>query len=129
MKCLQRRGHLWPRRFFMKTFLKVSLLVGAIGYLVALVLLDPEEHACFWHCPFYMLTGLKCAGCGGQRAVHWLFQGDYPRAFAYNPLAVSVAPVYALLYFVKGVSRSVFYWYGWVVLVLGFMVVRNLPLR
>ena len=122
---LQRRGHLWPRRFFVKTFLKVSLLVGAIGYLVALAVFDPEEHSGFWHCPFYMLTGLKCAGCGGQRAIHWLFQGDYPKAFAYNPLAVCVAPIYALLYFVRGISNSILYWYGWVVLILGFMIVRN----
>ena len=109
----------------MKTFLKVILLVGAIGYLVALAAFDPEEHSGFWHCPFYMLTGLKCAGCGGQRAIHWLFRGDYPKAFAYNPLAVCVAPIYALLYFVRGISNSILYWYGWVVLILGFMIVRN----
>lgn len=112
-----------------KTFVRVGLLVGAIAYLAALAMFDPEKYQVFWRCPIYLLTGLKCAGCGGQRAVHWLFCGEYARAFSYNPLAVCFAPAYALLYFVRGVSTSTLYWYGWIVLVLGFMVVRNLPLN
>lgn len=35
-------------------------------------------------CPFKMLTGLSCPGCGTQRALHALFSGNPGEALRYN---------------------------------------------
>ena len=44
-----------------------------------------------------MLTGLKCPGCGSQRAVHALLHADLASAFAHNALLVLSLPYLALL--------------------------------
>ena len=33
---------------------------------------NPSDFKLFPKCPFYVLTGLKCPGCGTQRAIHCL---------------------------------------------------------
>ena len=44
-----------------------------------------------------MLTGLKCPGCGSQRAVHALLHADFAAAWGYNALLVVSVPVVALM--------------------------------
>lgn len=68
-----------------------------IGFLVILFLiiygsLDPATSAWFPKCPFLSLTGYQCAGCGSQRAMHQLLQGQIAQAFHYNPLLVISLP-------------------------------------
>lgn len=104
---------------------KVVALLCAVFYLGALAVLDPETSPVFWVCPIHALTGFKCAGCGGQRAVHALFQGDVLRALDENFLFVALAPLYALVGLVGNLTARTCYWMGWVVLLVGFMVVRN----
>ncbi len=45
-------------------------------------------------CPFLLLTGLYCPGCGGTRAVRSLLRGDLRMSFQYHPLVL-----YAILVF------------------------------
>lgn len=48
-------------------------------------------------CVFHRVTGLPCALCGGTRAARALLQGDVPRAWKLNPLALpAVAALLAL---------------------------------
>lgn len=73
------------------------LLVGLVTYAV----LDPSESILFPKCPFYVLTSLKCPGCGSQRAIHALLNGDIPGAFHFNALLVSSVPLVAVLVYAE----------------------------
>ena len=42
-------------------------------------------------CPFHMLTGFYCPGCGGTRAVTALICGDIVRSFRFHPLVPAAA--------------------------------------
>lgn len=46
-----------------------------------------------------MLTGLPCAGCGSQRAIHALLHLDLSGALRYNFMAVVFIPVIIVLVF------------------------------
>jgi hypothetical protein len=41
-------------------------------------------------CPFRLLTGYPCPGCGGTHAFVALAHGQFGAAWAYNPLAVVI---------------------------------------
>ena len=60
------------------------ILIGAL--LMIYYWFDPSEIELFPKCPFYMLTGLKCPGCGSQRAIHSLLHLDFIGAIRYNLL-------------------------------------------
>ncbi|MDE5438231.1 DUF2752 domain-containing protein [Elizabethkingia meningoseptica] len=66
------------------------LLVGGIGYIF--YRFNPETSGFFLPCPFKLLTGYDCPGCGSQRAVHALLHGDIQQALRYNPLFVIAIP-------------------------------------
>ncbi len=68
--------------------------LGAIG--IVLFAFDPQQVSFFPRCPLYAFTGLQCAGCGSQRALHALSHADLAAAWAFNPLAVAAVP-YMLL--------------------------------
>lgn len=53
--------------------------------------LDPNQQF-FPKCPFFWLTGLKCPGCGAQRAVHYLLHGNLQEAWRVNSLFVLAFP-------------------------------------
>lgn len=46
-----------------------------------------------WGCPFNMLTGLPCPGCGMTRAVNALLHGNWSQAITYHPLS----PAYLII--------------------------------
>jgi hypothetical protein len=112
------------------------LLAGVVGALY--YYLDPARYP-FPRCPFYLLTGLFCPGCGSQRATHALLHGRVAQAAGLNLLAVAALPVLALGALdgawagLTGVPRraALLYrpWLGWltVAFTLAFAVLRNLP--
>lgn len=77
--------------------------VYIIGIAVLLLLLivygvfDPSETAIFPKCPFFLLTGLKCPGCGSQRAIHQLLTLHPGEAFRYNAFMVLAIPLIIFL--------------------------------
>lgn len=74
--------------------IKKILVISA--FIVAGILLfvfNPEKNAIFPKCPFLMLTGLKCPGCGSQRAIHSILHLDFVAAFKYNAMLVMMLPV------------------------------------
>jgi hypothetical protein len=116
------------------------VLAGSLVALsVALHLRDPHESGSWGFCPWLVLTGTYCPGCGGLRAVNDLTRGDLRAAASSNVAFVSVIPLMAWLW-VRTVSQR---WRGvreplprhvltvagsvGVVLVVVFWVVRNLP--
>lgn len=51
----------------------------------------------FPRCPFLVLTGLKCPGCGSQRALHALLSFNWSDVVKYNAMFVLVIP-YLILF-------------------------------
>ncbi len=73
----------------------LSIATGAIY----LSIFEPGRSGFFPLCPFRMLTGFTCPGCGSTRALHRLLHGDLVGAFEFNPLMVVSLPflLYALV--------------------------------
>ena len=68
-------------------------VVFATGGIYFYTVFDPERQGSFFpKCIFYVLTGYKCPGCGTQRALHHLLQGDFLEAFKQNALAFLSVP-------------------------------------
>ena len=67
----------------------VWLAVGS-GVLVALYAFDPATTRLFPSCPFHLLTGWHCPGCGTLRAVHALLHGRFSQALHDNPFVLAV---------------------------------------
>ena len=78
--------------------LPVVISVAAAIVLTAAIFLYSEfdpAGSVFWpKCPFHLLTGLECPGCGSQRAVHSLLNGD----LLYHGPAVRVILAVILLF-------------------------------
>lgn len=77
----------------------VALAVaGGAAIVVYLGLFDPSLYPAP-RCPFRVLTGYDCPGCGSQRALHALLHGRFGDAWHHNAAllpAVAVAALYAL---------------------------------
>jgi Protein of unknown function (DUF2752) len=119
-----------------------SPLLAAAGLTLAVAVVhvrDPHDPGSYAYCPFHLLTGLYCPGCGGLRAVHDLTHGNVGDALSSNLIVVAmVLPLLAVTWLNWLQSR----WRGrplaatlptqrlvwcWLVLVLAFAVARNLP--
>lgn len=76
----------------------IALIIGGVAAAVIYALFDPTEYAFFPKCPFLLLTGgLRCPGCGSQRALHSLLHLEFKEAFLYNPLIIISIPFIILL--------------------------------
>jgi hypothetical protein len=87
-------------------------------------------------CPFYLLTGYHCIGCGLTRALHALVHGQFARAFGMNPLAMTMLPLLPLMLAwgrgwqprpLQPLMRWVLEPKLWLWLLPGYWVARNLP--
>ncbi len=112
---------------------------GLLAASLALHVRDPHQSGSWGYCPWLVLTGTACPGCGGLRAVNDLTHGDVAAAFSSNALFVGSLPVLAAVWTRSVVGRwrdepvtwrpAVVAWAGGVTiaLLLVFWVVRNLP--
>ncbi len=117
--------------------IKITAIVAAC--LVAAVavywLFDPAANL-FPRCPFYVVTGLKCPGCGAQRAVHALLHGDLRGAWNQNAMLLLVVPVIVLMLWseyragrhprLNAFLTSTGFVMALVALLAGWMIVRNI---
>jgi hypothetical protein len=114
-----------------------GILIGSAGVFVV-TYFNPVTAGIFPVCPFFSMTGLHCPGCGLTRGFHALFHGDVLGALHFN----AMVPVLFLLcaYFAVSLLLIVFrgrglsfsflkpvHIYGFLVVLLVFSVVRNLP--
>lgn len=124
-----------------RTRLRAPLVLAA-GVLVASVCLhvrDPHAAGSWGWCPWLLLTGTYCPGCGGLRAVNDLTHGDLAGAASSNLLFVGSLPLLTFFWGRwlhdrwRGVrrtvsARSAFAWSGaFLALTLSFAILRNLP--
>ncbi len=122
--------------------LRGPLLTGglAAGLVLALHLRDPHSAGSWGLCPWLVLTGHYCPGCGSLRAVNDLTNGDVVGALSSNLLFVAMLPL-LVFWWVRWTQRA---WSGappparsgghsgvWIalatVVMVGFAVLRNLP--
>ena len=99
-----------------------------------------QEGTVFAVCPFHYITGLHCPGCGSQRAIHDLLHVRILEAFKHNAMLVLVLlilcnKVYAwvtkryLPNYYYDLNSKPWFTYAIVVLVLGFWILRNIPVH
>ena len=113
--------------------------MGLAAIAIFLFFFNPASPANQWFpkCPFRLLTGFQCPGCGSTRACYQLVHFHPIAAFKLNPLMVLTLPfiVYGFLGFTRsaitGKHRRLFiptpYLWGWLGLLVFFWVFRNTP--
>ena len=75
---------------------KTILLLLLLLTLLLCYIIDPAQYVWVPKCPFKLLTGWSCPGCGIQRAAHAVLHGDFQTAIQYNWFLVLSLP-YAFL--------------------------------
>lgn len=83
----------------LQTYISIVILIIILALCVVYYKYDPSASLIFPKCPVMSLTGLPCAGCGSQRAIHALLNLDIAAAVRYNFLIVLFIPIIALLLF------------------------------
>ncbi len=102
---------------------------------------SPQVTRFYPPCPVHALTGYDCPGCGTQRAVHQLLNGNIASAWHCNPLTLIAIP-YAtlgllvqyqgnrhpskLLQWLRKYLYGLWAALGWFVVVVAFTIVRNM---
>lgn len=98
----------------MRERLKKTCLLGAVVVSVGCA------YAFFWvktglsiPCPFHLLTGLNCPGCGVSRMMLSLLRLDFAAAFRYNavlfcllPVLLGLGALYVIRYVRLGTKRA-----------------------
>ncbi|WP_007515214.1 MULTISPECIES: DUF2752 domain-containing protein [Pseudofrankia] len=125
----------WSRRARLAGYLGVAAVVAAGSTMIYLV--DPAEPGHYPTCPFKLVTGLDCPGCGSMRGLHQLLHGHLGHAANYNVLLVVAAPCLVvgwlvamarLLGFQVRLPQPPASLYRAIpVLVIAFWIVRNIP--
>lgn len=76
----------------------ISILFVAVAFLF--YTFDPADEIFAPKCPWLLLTGSECPGCGSQRAIHDLLHARLGSAFAHNLLVpIAIPYVLAGIYF------------------------------
>ena len=99
--------HLANSLFGLKCF-PVGWFVGiSVGGLVLLYFFPPSEYNFYPRCPFYLLTGWKCPGCGTLRALSAVLHGDLRAAWNYAPaFPFSLLVIFLLIRFPALVRKT-----------------------
>jgi hypothetical protein len=112
-------------------------LIAIAGFLFFFNPASPANQF-FPKCPFRLLTGMQCPGCGSTRACYQLLHLHPVAAFKLNPLFMLTLPfiVYGFLGYTKSAISGrpqrrlfipSFYLWSWLVLMIFFWIFRNTP--
>lgn len=109
--------------------MRISIAV-AIAVIVACILVlyyavDPNVVGWLPRCPFHGIFGLKCAGCGVQRSLHCLLNGDFRAAIRYNAFFCLVLPCVGVGLCCRRLSNCPWFGYGVVIILFLYVIVRN----
>ena len=88
-------AHVDERSRWQRVTAPTLLAAGLLALSVLLHLRDPHRSGSWGYCPWLLLTGTFCPGCGGLRAVNELTHGDLRAAASSNLLFVSSVPLLA----------------------------------
>ncbi|MEU3314008.1 DUF2752 domain-containing protein [Streptomyces sp. NPDC048387] len=117
----------------------VLTLAGAVAAFAYVGAVDPNEPGHYPVCPLFRLTGVLCPGCGGLRSAHAFARGDLVAALGDNAVAVAgylVFAAFTALWLVRAfrggpvprIALRPGWWWATGTLVLGFSIIRNLPI-
>ena len=112
------------------------LLLAIVVILVIVTVENPHEAGNLPACPFRVLTGWLCPGCGSTRMMHHVMHGEFVLGAKYNPVAFAFVPVlfgamlHLLFVTVMGRRLHSLSIQGWMfrvmlVLLLGWGFIRN----
>lgn len=112
----------------------IVLLVLVLGLIY--FFFNPTSSHLFPKCPFFVLTDLKCPGCGSQRAIHSLLHLDFVSAFKHNAMLVVSIPL-LVVYGYADLNRAKMSWFynkinnpkliiGYFLAVVLWMIGRNI---
>ena len=86
-------------------------------------------------CPFKMLTGIPCPGCGGTRALIALLHGHLIEAIMTNPLSIVViifaliAPIWLFIDCYRDTDSlkrvMMNKWPTWVIVIMAIIIIAN----
>jgi hypothetical protein len=119
----------WYRRHLFTVLGTGVLLAGALGYIG---LVDPHKpDSIFPLCPFRLLTGLNCPGCGALRMIHDVLHGQLAAAINDNVVLLVGIPLLAGWVLLRRRHRKLPLTLpaaaAVMVTLVGWTVVRNLP--
>ena len=109
---------------------RLSLAIWGIltaAVCVLLLLFPPQEHSFWPGCPLYRFTGLYCPFCGGTRALHALFCGEFAASLAWNMMLVPELLMLTSLFILPDGKFSRRMLAIFMVVFVVFGVIRNLP--
>ena len=101
-------------------------ILAAILGACLLFLFNPETTSYCPRCPFYVLTGLQCPGCGTLRGLHALMHLHFSDAWRYNPAMIVSIPVIGLFLVFPRFCENVFVGKTVLALTLVWWIARNL---
>jgi hypothetical protein len=122
----------------LKTGTGVAASVLLAAALFVFYTFDPAAQAFFPKCPFLLVSGYECPGCGSQRAIHSLLHLRIGAALRYNALMLPALPYIFLGVYIEyfggkkrfpGVERFFFGRWSAVVLlcvIIAYWILRNL---
>lgn len=118
----------------MRSGLKKILLVVAVVALLLVYFFFDARKGGFPECPFHLLTGWYCPGCGSQRALSALLHGHVFEAMHNNILMILFLPLLLYSAFLNlRYSQKMKLWYNpiFVKIILAtvvcFWIIRNIP--
>lgn len=72
----------------------LGIFLGALGFAALYILFVRTTGGV--PCPFFLISGLYCPGCGSTRAIFSLLELDIRSAFSYNAFAAILLPLVAI---------------------------------
>ena len=106
--------------------LVIGGIIAAFAGALLLFFYNPETTSFYPRCPFYVLTGLKCPGCGTLRGIHALLHFRIVDALRLNPLMVMSIPLLVVLLISPRSCKSVWMGRGVLLVVLAYWIMRNI---
>ena len=89
-----------------RRWLRWGVLLLIMAALALFYFVNPTASHFYPQCPFRLLTGCQCAGCGFQRALHAVLHGQMSEAIHYNIFLVYSLPYFFLILFTEYIVRG-----------------------
>jgi len=118
------------KRFSKQELISLGLLLvlGAAACVILLIAPPGSPHAKWLpKCMLYQMTGLYCPGCGATRALSALLRGDIRTSLHNNVLLIPGSIMILILIVKPEVSLKRPVAVAIVIIVIGFAILRNIP--
>jgi len=113
---------------FLKSWKPILITAVVVGFFALFYQAESIRDLYLPPCPFHVLTGMHCPGCGSTRALHKLVHGDVLSAVRFNPLTILATPV--IIFLILRKDRTVLTAMpSWILIgiIITFGVLRNIP--